>query len=89
MSVVEWLIDLVTGVFGFILSSIPEIPGFESVSNAMEPLMVWVRPVGNFVPWDSIGQASLFFLTGLGIALTIRVGRIVASFFTAGGGSAG
>jgi hypothetical protein len=53
----------------------------DTVTNALH--------LGNWLPWPLIGSAFLVVWTAYGIALAIRVGRIIASFVTVGGGSAG
>lgn len=50
------------------------------VSNALQ--------LGNWIPWPLVGAAFLIVWTATGVALAVRIGRIVASFLTAGGGGA-
>lgn len=59
-----------------------------TVTDFIASVVTGALQLGNWIPWPLVGLAFVFVWLSFGIAFAIRVGRIVASFFTAGGGSA-
>jgi hypothetical protein len=46
-----------------------------------------VSAFGNWLPLEAVGPALLIVITALGVMVTIKLIRILASFATGGGGS--
>lgn len=75
----------------WILSSFPtvELPDWVAdVTTFVSDTVTNALALGNWIPWPIIGLAFAFTWLAFGVAFGIRIARIVASFFTAGGGSA-
>jgi hypothetical protein len=90
--ILEWLFTLVASLVRFVLGLFPPMPDVSSlsgsISSAVATLSTYASQVGNFVPWAYVKTCMGIVLAALLTAVVIRIVRIVASFFTAGGGSA-
>lgn len=89
--VTKWLLELLAGFFGWVLSWIPPLTlplWATDTAGYLADGMAYVVQLGNVLPIGAILNGLVFTLTVWGIALVARVARIVASFFTGGGGSA-
>lgn len=89
--IVKWFLEaLVTPLIWF-LDWLPgwSLPNWITTAvNTLTDLAEKVAAFSNFMPIGLIVACLGLLFTTYMIALGIRVGRIVASFFTAGGGSA-
>jgi len=66
-----------------------ELPDWLStVVTFVANLVTQAAALGNWIPWQHVGIALALIWASFLIAFGVRVARIVASFFTAGGGSA-
>lgn len=89
--IVEALFTVLTGLVEFILDLLPTTDAPEWMLLAPYFLNVAVgygSGLGAWIPWSLVGQVFGAVLASVGIGFTIKVVRIIASFFTAGGGSA-
>lgn len=59
-----------------------------SIAGELTSALSLANKFGYWVPVQALATVAGFILTCFTVAFTIRVVRIVASFFTAGGGSA-
>ena len=59
--------------------------GHDAIAEVVEQ----AAGLGAWIPWSTVGTVSASVVLCMGIGLTIKLVRIVASFFTAGGGAAG
>lgn len=57
--------------------------------DALDTVMAHIGGLGRWLPFGLLGVVLGTFFLILGAGFVIKVARIVASFFTAGGGSAG
>jgi len=79
-SFLAWLIGLMPDV------TLPD--WMTTVTDYVAMIVSNALALGNWIPWPMVGLAFVFIWGSFFIALGIRVARIVASFLTAGGGSA-
>lgn len=90
--VTQWIIEIVTGFVSWILSLFPSVgvPVWMSttVPNALAQVNGYIVSVDVWFPFGAITAGLALVAVALGAAVTIKVVRILASFFTAGGGSA-
>ncbi len=74
----------VAGLFGGL-----SMPGWwDSLGGYVQDLFGYMAGLGGWIPFGHIGNAVAWVFLCIGIALVVRLVRIVASFLTAGGGSA-
>lgn len=90
--IVEWLLSLATSLVEGLLSALPTFnppswiaDGASSVSS----VLTTAGSLGHWVPLPLFGVVVAAVLTSLTVGLGIKIVRIVASFMTVGGGSAG
>ncbi len=88
-AVLMWLSDFFVGLIG-------TLPDFNSPAWLTDTLPDGIQTVGQYaskmgpwIPYDAVGLVLATVAAIVGIALAIRLVRIVASFLTLGGGSAG
>ena len=90
IELVQWLVNLLTGGISWLVSGI-EVPTPSDwiVGSAVviARLMVPAAKLGYWVPWGLVVSVAGAFVVCLLAALIIQVIRIVASFFTLGGGA--
>lgn len=89
--ITEWVIQVWLTVVTWLLGLLPAItlPSWvTTVTSFVSSTVTQARALGNWIPWGMVGLGFVFVAAAYAVALGIRVGRIVASFFTAGGGSA-
>ena len=90
--IVEWVFSLVATIINFILGLMPPLPDTGSISgqvaSAVGTLSGYASSLGSWVPWSTIESCIGLILATLAVSFVIKVVRITASFFTAGGGSA-
>lgn len=87
--------DAILRVLGAFLTWIIGLMGTWELPDWLATVITFVAGIvtqaaalGNWIPWQYVGIALALIWTSFLIAFGIRVVRIVASFFTAGGGSA-
>lgn len=94
--ITKLLIDLVLGVPTWLLSQIPSLSlpaeitgtGDGSIVGGITSAAAAAGSLNNWVPMGSVINALAFVLLCFGIALGVKLTRIIASFLTGGGGSA-
>lgn len=59
-----------------------------TVTGFVTGIVTQALQLGNWIPWPMVGLAFVFIWGAFLVAFGVRIARIVASFFTAGGGSA-
>lgn len=88
----EAVVGILTGIVRFVLGLLPALPDVSglvgNLSSGVSTLAGWASNTGAFVPWGVIGGAIALVLASMTAAIVIKTIRIIASFFTAGGGSA-
>jgi len=87
----EAIVTAVCGFLSFIGSAMPtiELPAWVSdLAGLVSQISGWAAPLGNWLPFGAMGTALQFVLVCLVIAFLVKLVRIIASFMTAGGGSA-
>lgn len=89
--IVELIITALVALVSFIGSLFPTIslPGwFTSLVGHVEFVAGYMSGLGQWIPFGPAGNALAFVLVAVGVAVIVKLVRIVASFITAGGGSA-
>lgn len=81
MSAIAWFINLLPH---------PDLPewAYAGVPSWVEGGVDWAVAMDHWIPTQAIGYGVAFLLLASAAAFAIRVGRIVLSFLTLGGGSA-
>jgi hypothetical protein len=92
--VTDAVIRALSAFFGWVIDLMPSL----TIPDALGPtgaVVGWISRAGEWsgdmAIWIPLGQAVLalgFVMLAVGSAVLIKLARIVASFFTAGGGSA-
>jgi len=84
VSVLAGIVSAVGSLFGVFT-----LPGwFEDLGPMLDEVTGWAAGLGRWVPVASAVNAVSLVGAAIGIALVIRVVRIILSLFTGGGGSA-
>ena len=87
VQVVTGLVELMIGIFDAITPDPPsftaDIPGYVATIDG------WMSGTEAWIPWNVVGPMLLVVGLALIAGWTIRLVRIVMSFASAGGGSAG
>jgi hypothetical protein len=89
--IVEGLIKMFTGFVRFVLDMFPHDapPGWlASASEALTTVWGYAAGLGAWIPWSFVGTVTAAVVASVALGFTLKLIRIVASFFTAGGGSA-
>lgn len=87
----EAIVSVFAGFVSWVFSLLPndDPPAWLlSSTGALRTVWSYAAGLGAWIPWDVAGYVVAAVLSCVGIGLAIKVLRIVASFFTAGGGSA-
>lgn len=90
--IVEWFLGVVEAVVGALLGALPvvEPPAwFKDADGAMQTFVGYFADMGHWMPVNLMVTVFLAVLGSVVIGFGIKVVRIVLSFATAGGGSAG
>jgi hypothetical protein len=90
--VTEWILDLLVSFWEWLISSIPwpEPPEwFEQLEDGIGFINDHITGLSAWLPFPLLGTVLTAVFTLLLLSLGLKVARIVASFLTAGGGSAG
>lgn len=86
-SIVKALASFLTFVLG-LFPTITMPDWLTTVTTFIGTTVANALALGNWIPWQTVGLAFVFIWLSWAVAFGIRVARIAASFFTAGGGSA-
>jgi hypothetical protein len=89
--ITEYLIGMWGSFIGWVggLIQLPQPPDFfNQLAGWAAQATTYVANTGVWVPWALVSGIIAVWAASLLAALTIKVVRIVLSFFTAGGGSA-
>jgi hypothetical protein len=94
--VTDAIVDVLAGFLAWVLDSMPDlaIPTFVTgtgegtLSGTIASAVGAINGFGVYLPGSQIGGATALVLAGIIVGLAVKVVRIVASFLTAGGGSA-
>lgn len=89
--IVEALIDLAAGLFGFLVDLIgtAQPPAFlTGLAGQLDSLVAAGASMGTWVPWSVLGTAIAAVVACFAVSFVIRVARMLISVFTGGGGSA-
>ena len=88
--VIGWLVGLLQGGWNWLVGQIPvfEPPTWVSVAtDGIGQMMAMVASMDSWVPIGLIVPVLGAVLLSYGVAFSVRVARIIASFATLGGGS--
>lgn len=89
--IIEGLVSVVVGIIGGIIGLLPDLTPPSWLTNqtgAVGTVMGWFTGLGAWVPLGLVMSVAGSVLACMVIGLVIKLVRIVASFLTAGGGSA-
>jgi hypothetical protein len=89
--IIEAIVSLLAGFFTWVGGLFGEfnLPGwFSDLDDGMDYLADQTAGFNNWVPMVTMVNCMNLVMAAVGIGLVIKLVRIVASFFTAGGGSA-
>lgn len=94
--ITEAIINVLAGILSWVLGLMPTIAlppyvtgtGAGTANGALTTAMTALWSVDAIVPVAQLIAAAALVLLALGVAVGVRVLRIIASFLSAGGGSA-
>lgn len=89
--VTDWILGVLVGFWEWLIGNIPwpEPPEwFGTLSSGVDALNSHITGLGAWLPFPILRTVLGAILALLLVSLGLKVVRIVASFFTAGGGSA-
>lgn len=90
--VTDALLSVVFGVLGWLLGLLPSwTPSAELSTDAagfFGSAWTWLGSMHMWLPMGVLVAAVGLYLSGIAVAVGVKVARIAASFLTAGGGSA-
>lgn len=89
--IIEAILKVIGGIIrGFVglFGSLAPPAWLTGLTGPLEQLMGEVASVGAWIPWSTVAMVAATVLTCMALGFTIKIVRIIASFFTAGGGSA-
>lgn len=88
--ITDAILDFLTGVLHSILGALPtvSVPGWLEASGPVATVFADAGSMGAWFPTTLAGVVLAALLAAWGTGFVIKAIRIVASFFTAGGGSA-
>lgn len=89
--ITEALISWVTGFIGWIVErfAVPEVPSWLTGAPAqISDLGAKLAGTGQWIPWEIAQTVLSAVALCIAAGITVKLVRIVASFLTAGGGSA-
>lgn len=88
--IVELLVQVFTSFVTFVLGMLPTVtlPAWLGEDSYLSEVWSYGAGLGAWIPFALFGQVAAVVMSCVLIGFTIKIVRIVASFFTAGGGSA-
>lgn len=90
--ILEWLMNLAASLWEALCGALPALPVPSWLSGGaaqVGSVMAKAAQLGNWVPFDVAGVVVASVVACLLAGVGVKVARIVASFLTVGGGSAG
>jgi hypothetical protein len=90
--IVQWFVGIIATVVHWSIGALPTttLPDWTStVSSLVTTINSYITGVAVWLPFSALSTVVVLIATVIGVALLVKVARIVLSFFTAGGGSAG
>ena len=90
--IVEWFLGVITTLLEAMIGALPEfdVPGWlTSAGGAVAEVLSSAGAMSYWLPFDVLVPVAVTVLAAYAVGLAIKLARIVLSFFTAGGGSAG
>lgn len=87
----EGIVDVFVGFVNFVLGLLPDAPPpswFTDADGYLRNTIDAASGLGAWIPWQLVTTVVGSVLACVAIGFGIKLVRIVASFFTAGGGSA-
>lgn len=88
--ITDAILDFLTGVLHSILGSLPTlaVPSWLDTSGPIGTVFTYAGLMGAWFPTSLATTVLLALLGAWGVGFGVKTVRILASFFTAGGGSA-
>lgn len=89
--ILEAIVNFFAGVVEFFLNLLPSMdpPGFVTgFGEKVSDVLGYASGLGAWLPLGLVATVTGALIVCIGVGFGIKVVRIVASFFTAGGGSA-
>jgi len=89
--IIKWFLELIVGILNFFLGLIPKftLPSWMGdVAGFVGTVFAFAGSMGAWFPGALVLTVLSAVLSVWAVSFGIKVARIVASFFTAGGGSA-
>lgn len=89
--VVDWFVGLLQGGWNWLVDQVPTFtpPDWISVAvSGIGTMMGYVASMDSWVPIGLVVPVLGAVLASYGVAIAVRIGRIIASFATLGGGGA-
>lgn len=90
--ITESLVKFFTGFVNFFVGLLPDADAPDwmyTASNGIQNIWGYAAGLSAWIPFQVAATVVSAVLVCVGIGFTIKVARIVASFLTVGGGSAG
>lgn len=90
--VTDWILDTLTSFWEWLCSVLPapEVPEWwGTLTTAIDTVNSHITGLGAWLPFPVLRTVVAAVATLMLVSLGLKIARIVASFFTAGGGSAG
>lgn len=89
--ITNWIISALSSVLHFIMGALPvlSVPSWLDTSGPMATIFANASSMGVWLPMGLLTTVLGALLVAWGVGFAIKITRIVASFFTVGGGSAG
>lgn len=90
--ITQWIGEFFSALVNFVLGLLPTVspPSWlTDGSGYLATIWGYGAGLGAWIPWSLVGVVFAAVLVCIGIGFGIKVVRIVASFATIGGGSAG
>jgi hypothetical protein len=88
--ITSWILDLIADVWEAFLGAIP-VPSEDSWVSDISGSVSWVATtlsgLGAWIPFSLLGAVLGTVAVVWGVAVGIRIGRMVLSLFTGGGGA--
>ena len=89
--IIKWFLELIVGLINWLLSLLPVFtvpPWMGDVAGVVGTVFGFADSMSAWFPAALVFTVAGTVLTVWAVSLAIKIARIVASFFTAGGGSA-
>ncbi len=92
--VTEWVIHALSSLIGYVLMVLPTFnePSWAydgTIDGGIQEINGFLTGMGAWLPVDALATAMTLMIGAVAVAVGAKIVRIVASFVTLGGGSAG